>query len=73
MSYQIAKQIQESLDEMIYDAATKCGFWTDGENYSLEEHQKIDLTHKLYEFSDELLSSFMMMVAINHFDKNNPQ
>lgn len=73
MSYQLAKQIQESMDEIVYDAATKCGFWTDGENFSLEEHQKIDLTHKLYEFTDEILSSFMMMIAIEHFNTKNPQ
>ena len=61
------------MDEIVYDAAMKCGFYTDGENYSLEEHQKIDLTHKLYEFTDEILSSFMMMIAIEHFNAKNPQ
>lgn len=73
MTYQFAKQIHESLDEIIYDAATKCGFWTDGENFSLEEHQKIDLTHKLYEFTDEILSSFLMLIAIEYFNTKNPQ
>lgn len=61
------------MDEIVYDAATKCGFWTDGDNFSLDEHQKIDLTHKLYEFTDEILSSFMLMIAIEHFNKSNPQ
>lgn len=73
MSYQFAKQVQEAMDDIVFDAATKCGFWTDGDNFSLDEHQKVDLTHKLYEFSDEILSSFLMMIAIQHFNNNNPQ
>ena len=73
MSYQFAKQVQEAMDDIVFDAATKCGFWTDGDNFSLDEHQKVDLTHKLYEFSDEILSSFLMMIAIEHFNNNNLQ
>lgn len=69
MSYQVAKQIQESLDEMIHDSAVDSGFWTDGESLSVGEHGEIDVTDMLHDFANELLSKYTMMVAITYFNK----
>ena len=70
MSYDLAKQISESLDDMIHDSATECGFWTDGESLCVGEHGEIDVTDQLHDFANELLSKFTMMIAITHFNKN---
>ena len=71
MSYDIAKQIEDSLDEMIFDAAFASGFGVNGENFYLSEHT--DLKDLLYGFADELLSKYTMMIAIHRFDYGNKQ
>jgi len=73
MSYYLAKQINEAFPEIIHDSAVNSGFWTDGESLSLGEHGEIDVTDKLHDFADELMSKIMLMIAINHFNTDNPQ
>jgi hypothetical protein len=73
MTHDLARQIRDSIDDLILNAATKAGFWTDGENYHLDPHAEIDLTHKLYDFSDELISDLLMMIAIDYFKSSNAE
>jgi hypothetical protein len=73
MSYDIAKQIADSIDDMVLDAAQKAGFWSDGVNCSITPDQYEDLTQMLYEFADEILSKYTMMIAIHRFDYKDKQ